>query len=173
MVLELASLLSCLLWLEVNAPFSFKAATASTTLVPGGNDLGQAVPSTQSAHCDVSWLIADLLPQPASLHCLWPAWASLGLLEFAWLACKAAALLRSSSQSKTKASRLRDLSAFVCNAATQCAEARINSMNKKKDCIGKHLLNILELLSLKCVNLKPQKVFLFCFSWKVIYVISV
>ena len=132
LVLELASLLGCLLWLEVNAPFSFKAATASTTLVPGGNDLGQAVPSTQSAHCDVSWLIADLLPQPASLHCLWPAWASLGLHEFAWLACKAAALLRSSSQSKTKASRLRDLSAFVCNAATQCAEARINSMNKKR-----------------------------------------
>ena len=64
------------------------------------------------------------------------------------------------------------MSAFVCNAATQCAEARINSMNKKKDCIGKHLLNILELLSLKFVKLKPQKVFLFCFSWKVIYVIS-
>jgi len=46
LVLELASLLGCLLWLEVNAPFSFKAVTASTTLVPGGNDLGQAVPST-------------------------------------------------------------------------------------------------------------------------------
>ena len=60
------------------------------------------------------------------------------------------------------------MSAFVCNAATQCAEARINSMNKKKDCIGKHLLNILELLSLKFVKLKPQKVFLFCFSWRIV-----
>ena len=133
LVLELASLLGCFALaggectlqaskLRLLQPRWFQVAMT----------LDKLFPALQLAHCDVSWLIADLLPQPASLHCLWPAWASLGLPGFAWLACKAAALLRSSSQSKTKASRLRDLSAFVCNAATQCAEARINSMNKKR-----------------------------------------